>query len=157
MQQFTHPVHPKSSYLLSYLLRRQSGKNTKYGQQTNTTDGKKQSKNSTGKMFLFRRKELHHKSLPLSNCLLWSVDHAAILCCWSKSSLTDSSRVAACDVVALLLSSISSGWTCSEIYSSSRLVHFERRNTSVLVANEKISSPICVSTRGSDPVLIVGE
>ena len=60
----------------------------------------------TGKAFLFRKKELHHKSLPLSNCLFWSVDHAFIPCCWPIGSLTDSSRAAACRVVALLLSSI---------------------------------------------------
>ena len=39
-------------------------------------------------------------------------------------------------------------------------MHFERRNTSLLVANEKFSSSICVSacdTLGCDPVLIAGE
>ena len=49
---------------------------------------------------------LHHKSLPLSNCLFWSVDHAVISCCWPIGSLADSSRAAACEVVALLLSSL---------------------------------------------------
>ena len=73
------------------------------------TNGKKQSKDSTGKIFLQKKGIFHHKSLPLSNCLLWSVDHAAILCCWPIRSLADSSRVVSCDVVALLLSSIPSG------------------------------------------------
>ena len=107
----THPVHPKSgSFLLSYLLRRQSGKNTKYDRQAvdKNTNGKKQSKDSTGKIFLQKKGIFHHKSLPLSNCLL-SVDHAAILCCWPISSLADFSRMVSCDVVALLLSSIPSG------------------------------------------------
>ena len=64
---------------------------------------KEQSKDSTGKIFLQKKITFHHKSLPLSNCLLWSVDHAAILCCWPKSSPADSSRVAACVCVVAVV------------------------------------------------------
>ena len=72
-----------------------------------STSGKKdKQRQCTGKEFSFRKKELHHKSLPLSNCLFWSVDHAFIPCCWPISSPADSSRKAAYEVVALLLSSI---------------------------------------------------
>ena len=49
-------MHPKSgSFLLSYLLWRQSGKNTKYDSRQKYKR-EKQSKDSTGKIF-FRRKE----------------------------------------------------------------------------------------------------
>ena len=58
------------------------------------------------KHFSSEKKELHHKCLPLSNCLFWSVDHAFITCYWPNSSLSDSSPVAACEGFALLLSSI---------------------------------------------------
>ena len=95
----------KAQYRLSYLLWRHSGRNT-IDRADKDTRRKNKQRQYTGKIFLFRKGILHHKGLPLSNCLFWSVDHAVIPCCWPIGSLADSSRAAACEVVALLLSSI---------------------------------------------------
>ena len=94
VQQFTHPVHPNSSYRLSYLLRRFVEKTGKYaiGSRQNTRENQ-QARQYTWQTFLFYRK-VNEFTLdrPRSNCLFWSVDHAVISCCWPIGSIADSSR-----------------------------------------------------------------
>ena len=81
----------------------------KYDRQQKNISGKNEDKDNSvqAKHFSSEKGILHHESLPLSNCLFWSVDHAVIpSCCWPNGSLADSSRAVACEVFALLLSSI---------------------------------------------------
>ena len=166
VQQFTHPVHPNSSYRLSYLLRQFVDKTGKYaiGSRQNTRE-KQQARQYTWQMFLsYRKVNEFTLDRPRSNCLFWSVDHAVISCCWPIGSIADSSRALACTLEAVassLSSTPMSDWR-SRIYSCSVLMQFERRKPSILVSKGKISSSsiICVSacgTPGPDPVPIAGD
>ena len=118
MQQFTHPVHPKSSYCLRTCFGGKAGKirNTGSRQEKCKRKETKQSKdNSTvqAKYFSQEKGILHLISLPLSNCLLSSVDHVAILfCCCFSVGLTNLRTSAGLVVVVVSFSSSSTPTSC---------------------------------------------
>ena len=110
VQQFTHPVHLNSSYRLLYLLRQfvhTTGKIRDRHQTKDASGQKTTSKTVHRQIFLFSEKYMYHNNLPLSNSLFCSVAQAVVRrCCRFSVGLTNSSRTAACCVVASLLSSI---------------------------------------------------
>ena len=110
MQQLAHPVHPRGSYRLRTCAK--SGQKTKKVQ----TERNKQSiDNSTvqAKYFSQEKGILHLISLPLSNCLLSSVDHFAILfCCCFSVGLTNLRTSAGLVVVVASFSPSSTPTSC---------------------------------------------
>ena len=163
IRQFTHPVHPNSSYRLSYLLRQFMDKTGKIFHRQQTKHRGKNKQVHMANIYRFRKVNGFTLDRPLSNCLFWSVDHAVIPCCWPIGRLADSSRAPACTLEAVASSLSSTPMSdLSKIHSCSGLVEFERRKQTTLVSKRKISSfsVLCVSvcdTPDPDPVPIAGD
>ena len=107
VQQFTHPVHPNSSYRLLYLLRQFVDKMGKIRNRQQTKSQEKNKQDSTQANISLSEKYWYHSDLPRSNYLFCSAAQAVVPChCRIFVNLANSSRAAACCVVASLLSSI---------------------------------------------------